>query len=135
MGRDNTLGYLTAKRAAEILRVPVNYLPKLGIIEGYHIDVIKRYIKDNNLPIDDFREVIVVTDDDIEGFICCSFLEEALIRVSDLTWALIMSEPNEQVWTCLQKVTRVFVFGHETEFAHMTFLSCEEAIAFCQKES
>lgn len=135
MGRNYPMGYMSAQQAASILRVPVNYLEKLGIIEGYHIDTVKNYIYDNDLPIDDFREVILITDDVIEGFICCTTLEEALIRVSKFTWALIMSEPNERVWTCLRTVTKVFVFGHETSFAHMTFQSCEEVIAFCQKEN
>ncbi len=128
------MGYITAQEAADILRVPVNYLQKIGIIEGYHIDVIKRYISDNNLPIVDYREVIVVTDDEIDGFVCCKHTTEALIKVSNMTWAFIMSEPDEQIWNYLQEVTRVFVFGHETKFAHMTFSSCEEAITFCQKE-
>lgn len=134
MGRDNLVGYLTATEAAEILRVPVNYLKKLGIIEGYHIDTIRNYIADNQLPIDDFIEVIAVTDDDYDGVVSCGSNEEALIRFSRFTWALVMSEPNEQVWTCLKNRTKVFVYGHEeTEFAHMTFSSCEEAIAFCLK--
>lgn len=127
------MGYLTAKEAAEMLRVPLNYLEKMGIMPQYHSMVIDDYIRKHNLPIGE-PEIVVHTNEKIPGVVCCQSLEECLIKTTDKTRVLILRETNEEVWNLLSETVKIFVVSDkESSKCHMSLKSLETALKFAKK--
>ena len=123
---------LSDLEAARYLCVPVDKLDKLHIHkcpDGYSRERLAHFAAENGLPVGGPYNAIAVGKGGDERVIWVSSLEEALIKLDKYTRALVLPEPNENVWNVLKHSgTRMIIVQHESDFCHLSVPDWDEAI-------